>query len=134
MNDEGEGKSGPIDYPSGIGHDPIDFPSLYSFDDFGKTTISIKPVDLANHICGEVEQAIDSVDVLFQYRNQKMPAQALAHWTGSLVGLQLVDSATAKRLGDLVVELAQGDKAEQGKILREKLRPLLTSLRPAKRS
>jgi hypothetical protein len=134
MNDEGEGKSGWIDYPSGIGFDPIDFPSLYSFDEFGKTTVSIKPRDIGQHICSEVESAIESVDGLFQYRNQKQPAQTLAHWVGSLTGLEIVDKPTAKRLGDLVIEFAQGDKAEQGKILREKLRPLLSSLRPAKRS
>jgi hypothetical protein len=134
MNDEGEGKSGPIEYPSGIGFDPIDFPSLYSFDEFGKTTVSIKPRDIADHICSEVQAAIDSVDSVFQYRNQRQPAQTLAHWVGSLSGLEITDSPTTKRLGDLVIEFAQGNKAEQGKILREKLRPLLSSLRPAKRS
>ena len=130
MTDE---KSGPIEYPSGIGYDPIVFPSLYSFDDFGKTVVSVKPRDIADHICSEVQAAIDSVDSVFQYRNQKMPAQALGHWRGSLVGLQLVDEPTAQRLGDLVIELAKADKSGQQQILKNKLRPLLTSLRPAKR-
>jgi hypothetical protein len=126
-------KSGWIEYPSGLGYDPIDFPSLYGFDEFGKTTVSVKPRDIADHICAQVESAIESVDGLFQYRNQKQPAQTLAHWVGSLTGLEIVDKPTAKRLGDLVIEFAKADKAEQGKILREKLRPLLGNLRPAKR-
>ena len=64
-------KSGWIEYPSGLGYDPIDFPSLYGFDEFGKTTVSIKPRDIADHICAQVESAIESVDGLFQYRESK---------------------------------------------------------------
>jgi hypothetical protein len=123
-----------IDYPSGIGYDPIDFPSLYGFDEFGKTTVSVKPRDIGQHICTKVEESIESVDGLFQYRNQKSSAQTLAHWVGSLTGLELVDKPTANRLGDLVIEFAKADKTEQQKIAKEKLRPLLTSLRPSKRS
>ena len=122
-----------LEYPSGVGHDPIEFPSLYSFDDFGKTTVSVKPRDIADHICAQVQAAIESVDGLFQYRNQKQAAQTLAHWTGSLTGLGVIDAPTSKRLGDLVIELATADKSGQQKILKDKLRPLLTSLRPAKR-
>lgn len=134
MNDEGEGKSGWVDYPSGVGYDSVEFPlPAGETGPFGRVTEAIQGRHIGAHISTKVEEAVER-DGGFQYRGQKNSAQTLAHYAGSLQGLGLIDRPTSTALDRLVVEFSKAEKGDdRKKIVREKIRPFLSNLRPAKR-
>jgi len=122
-----------IDYPSGVGYEPIEFPLPQGqVGPFGRVTEAIQARNIGNCIADKIERAIEADDS-FQYRGQNNSAQTLAHWVGSLEGLQIIDKPTAKRLGNLVIEFSKAERGDQKQIAKEKLRPLLSNLRPVKR-